>query len=253
MDKSFYQADTPEEALEIYRRINNNLYTEVKNTVIKNILSSLRLLMPWSSLDLLEIGAGGGYWTEYFLGLGAQVTCVDTCESILKGNEKLHPQAKFVLADATGVEIENKFDLVFAKDVLEHIPEDETFLANMYKHLNQDGLILINTQNSLSLNWLLQGGYHFLRGNKEWKGWDPTHVRFYHWHSLSRKLKKAGFIPIKWFGSYYLPYRILSDHFGPGWESKLFCPVEYSGLFSFFPFNISAWNIGVIARKSGMD
>ena len=37
---------------------------------------------------------------------GANVTCVVTCEQILKGNEKLHPKAKFILSDATTVKLE---------------------------------------------------------------------------------------------------------------------------------------------------
>jgi len=108
---------------------------------------------------------------NFLLRGGARVTCIDTCEQILKGNAKLHPQAKFILADATTVKLDEKFNLIFAKDVIEHIQDDRQFLKNMNRHLQNKGLI-INTQNSWSLNYLVQGIYHFLRGDKTWCGWD---------------------------------------------------------------------------------
>ena len=88
-------------------------------------------------------------------------------ETVLKGNQQLHPQAKCILADATIVKINKKFDLVFAKDVIEHIDNDNSFLKNIYSRLIDNGLILINTQNNLCLNYLLQGGYHYLKRNKK--------------------------------------------------------------------------------------
>jgi 2-polyprenyl-6-hydroxyphenyl methylase/3-demethylubiquinone-9 3-methyltransferase len=201
------------------------------------------------SQKFLEIGAGGGVWTDFFIKNGASVTCVDISEQVLMGNKKLHPQARFVLADAATVKINEQFDLVFAKDVIEHIQDDMQFLKNMNKHLKNNGLILINTQNNLCLNYLIQRGYHSLRGNKNWYGWDPTHVRFYNSKSLKIKLDFAGFRCVNWFGSYYFPYRILTDHLNVPASLKIFHITELSGLCYKFPVNVLGWNIGVVARK----
>lgn len=250
MSGSFYQAKTPEEAIELYFQAEKELYSQIKNKIIQEMLDVIYGNDLWNSLEVLEVGAGGGIWTDFFINKGAHVTCIDNSVQILKGNEILHPQAKFVLGDAANVKLDRQFSLVFAKDVIEHIQEDGKFLRNMNCHLKKDGLLTINTQNSLSLNFLIQGSYHFLRGNKTWRGWDPTHVRFYNKWSLGRKIKAAGFKPIHWFGSYYLPYRILCDRLGIRKGLKLFNSIELLHLYNKFPFNITGWNIGVIARKT---
>lgn len=250
MVKSFYQAETPEEALEIYFQSDNELYGQMKNRVMKELLCAIYGGGLWDSLKVLEVGAGGGVWTEFFINKGASVTCVDTSEQILKGNEKLHPQANFILADATTVTLEEKFGLVFAKDVIEHIQDDEEFLRNMNRHLKDNGLMIINTQNSWSLNYLIQGSYHFLKGDKTWCGWDPAHIRFYNVVSLRRKIKAAGFKPIRWVGSYYFPYRILKDRLGINTGLKFFNCVELLHLYDKPLFSVTGWNIGVVAQKT---
>ena len=142
-----------------------------------------------------------------------------------------------------------EFDLVFAKDVIEHIEDDAKFLRNMNAHLKDGGKIVVITQNSLCLNFLIQGSYHYLRGNTAWCGWNPEHVRFYNYLSLKRKLADAGFETRQWFGSYYIPYLLLRDHLGKIFESKLFCAIELLGLSNIFPLGIFGWNIGVVAEK----
>jgi len=249
VSKSFYQADSPEEAIEIYVRQGDELYGRMKNRVIEAVLSEHFMQGSWESLKILEIGAGGGRWTDYFVRKNAGVTCVDICDQILEGNMRLHPQARFVLADATTVKVGDDFDFVFAKDVIEHIEDDEVFLENMGSHLKAGGTIMINTQNSCSLNYLIQGGYHYLRANKKWCGWDPTHVRFYNMRLLRKKITAAGFKPIRWFGSYYFPYRILEDRLCVRSDFKAFNIVELLKLFSIFPFSVTGWNIGVLAVK----
>lgn len=252
MEKSFYEAKDKKEAMEIYLRGQNELYARIKNKLIRKKLENIFGAGSWNSLKILEVGPGGGIWTEFFLEKKAEVICVDRSEEILKANAELHPEAKFIFADATDIKLNAKFDLVFAKDVIEHIKNDEKFLINMNSHLKKGGLIMINTQNSWSLNYLLQGSYHFIRGDKNWKGWDPTHVRFYNMKSLKNKLKKSGFKPIKWFGAYYFPYRILFDRFKISEKFLvLFCFIELLGLYNKFPFNVLGWSIGVTAKKNG--
>lgn len=250
MNKSFYEARNEEEAIELYQRGERELYAQIRNNLIKKILNKFFGEGNWENLKILEVGAGGGNWTEFFLGKKTQVTSIDINPLILKANAKRNPQARFILGDASKIQLNEKFDFVFAKDVIEHIKDDEKFLLNMNYHLKEFGIIMIVTQNSWSLNYLIQGGYHFIKGNKEWKGWDSTHVRFYNWASLKKKLKKARFHPLKWFGSYYFPYRIIADKFRVSENFlKIFCLPEIFGLSDKFLINILGWTIGVVAKK----
>lgn len=252
MGKTFYEAETPEEAIERYLLANDTLYDNMKNEVIKEVFCSA--VDSWESLKILEVGAGGGIWTEFFIKQGAGVTCVDSCEHVLKGNAKLHPEAKFILADAATVTLKEKFDLIFAKDIIEHIENDIRFLENINRHLKKDGLLLITTQNSFSLNYLIEGGFNFLMGNKSWCGWDPTHIRFYTHKSLNKKLKTIGFKATKCFGVYHFPYRFISQTiFKKVLERRGFHFVEILKLYDKFPFSITGWNIGIVAKKINED
>jgi len=253
MDKSFYDLESPDEAMCIYLALHDNLYDKIKEKVIGDVLLKTFRADGLRAKKILEIGCGGGIFTKFFIENGAIVTCVDTCEPILEKIKDLYPKANCTHADAATVKLEDagEYDLVFAKDILEHIEDDRGLLRNMNAHLNKDGLILVSTQNSFSLNYLIQGGYHKLRGNHNWFGWDPTHVRFYNWITLRQALTIAGFEPISTFGSYYFPYRLLADKLGDFFESKVFCLLELLGIYKVFPLSITGWNIGVVAKKNG--
>lgn len=249
MGKAFYDAETSKEAIEIYFEGDSDLYGRMKNRVIEGVLCSM--IHSWNSLKVLEVGAGGGAWTEFFITHGADVTCIDLCKPILEGNAKIHPDAEFILADATTVTLKKQFDLIFAKDIIEHIEDDLLFLENINKHLKDGGLLLINTQNAFSLNYLTKGGWRFLRGNKNWHGWDQTHVRFYTPKTLKKKLRIVGFEINTWFGSYHFPYRFITGMvFGKVSECKFFHLIELANLYGKFPFSIAGWGIGVLAKKT---
>lgn len=249
MSKPFYRAKNPEEALRIYIDGENEYYARIKNQTIKGTVEKIFGKSFPKSFKILEIGSGGGFWTDYFLKAGADVTCVDICENVTIGNKQSHPLAKIIIADAATVRIDEKFDLVFVKDVIEHIENDKLFLKNMRNHLKENGMIVINTQNSCSLNYLLQGTWNrIIKGNHFWLGWDPTHVRFYNKQTLAGKLVKSGFMPITWFGSYYFPYRVIEGRLGIKKLNGLFCIIEKTGLYQYFPLNGFGWNIGVVAR-----
>jgi len=255
MAKAFYEAKTSEEALEIYFRHDADLYGIVKNKIIRKVLFSR--IKSWASLRVLEIGAGGGIWTEFFITQESDVICVDTCEQVLKGNAKLHPQAKFILADAMAIKLTQKFDLIFVKDVIEHIKNDIKFLQNMNRHLKMGGIILITTQNSFSLNYVVEGFWNFIRGEKRWCGWDHTHVRFYNPKSLRKNLEITGFISERWFGCYYFPYKFITALFCRIFRREykelkckiLWHPIEALNLYDKWPFSIMGWSIGVAAKK----
>lgn len=246
--KTFYDYQDPEEALKAYLKANDSLYDRLKNEALRKFLR--KNLFPIEGNTVLDVGAGGGIWTKFWLDEGAEVTALDMRSPILEGNKIWNPRAEFVEGDATTVNLGRKFDIIFAKDLIEHIPNDEAFLQNMAEHLKEEGYLIITTQNSLSLNYLVNGGYHFLLGNKGWCGWDPTHLRFYNFRQLKKELRKAGLVSLKWFGTYHLPYRFLSRLLLRRLvEWKGFHLVELLNLNDKFPFNFTGWNIGVIAKK----
>ena len=248
MSKSFYDYQSPEEALKAFLKVHDNLDDRMRERALKRFFK--KNLPSVSGKEVLDVGAGGGIWTRFWLDEGARVTALDMHSPILLGNKMWNPEAEFVKADATRVKLGKEFDIIFAKDLIEHIPDDEVFLQNMADHLKEDGYLFITTQNSLSLNYFIDGGYNFLLGNMCWCGYDPTHLRFYNFRKLNRKLNKAGLIPFRYWGTYHFPYRFLSRLFFKRIiEWKGFQLVDLLNLNAVFPFNLTGYNIGVIAKK----
>jgi len=249
MQKTFYEEMDPEKALKGYLRAQDNLYDKYKAISIKKLLDGVNL----SGLEVLEVGCGGGLWTKFFAEGGAKVTAVDIQDNLIEAakyyltREGLERNCEFICSDATTVKLNKKVDLIFAKDVIEHIKEDDKFLKNMHAHLRQNGKMVIVTQNSLSLNHLIEWTTNrLIRGNKNWCGWDPTHVRFYKYWSLKNKLEKAGFTPLKYSGAYHIPYRFgiakLYER-----RFRLFHCLEVFG--DRFPLDRTGWSIGAICIK----
>lgn len=247
--KAFYDYQDPKEALEAYLKANDTLYDRLKNKALRKFLC--KNLQPFTSKTVLDVGAGGGVWTRFWLNEGARVTALDLRNPILEGNKMWNPEAEFVEGDATTFNLGRRFDIIFAKDLIEHISSDECFLRNMANHLDEDGYLIITTQNSRSLNYLCENGYNLIKGNNNWRGWDTTHLRFYNFAQLSRKLNEAGLVPIKWFGTYHFPYRLFSRILLRKLiEWKGFHLVDLLCLNDKFPFHVTGWCIGVIARKN---
>ena len=144
-----------------------------------------------------------------------------------------------------------RFDIVFAKDIVEHVPEDQQLLRDLGESQGSGGLLILSTQNSLSLTYLIEGSYQrFWRGNKRWMGWDQTHVRFYTPADLHQKLRQAGYRTDRWAGVYIVPYDLLS------WLTLLKLRIEIQSLHHIdltigrvFPFNRLGWNVVVSAVR----
>jgi len=233
--------------LKAYLETNDSLYNRLKKQSLERFLR--KNLFSVNGKTVADIGAGGGIWTRFWLNEGAKVSALDLRSPILEGNKMRNPEAEFIQGDAATIDLGKKFDIIFSKDLIEHMPDDKAFLRNMASHLKEEGYLAITTQNSFSLNYLIEGGCYFLLG-KNWCGWDPTHLRFYNFRSLRRKLDETGFTPIKFWSTYHFPYLFLSRALlRRVVEWKGFQLAELLRLNDKTPFSLTGWCIGVIAKK----
>jgi 2-polyprenyl-3-methyl-5-hydroxy-6-metoxy-1,4-benzoquinol methylase len=91
---------------------------------------------------------------------------------------------------ATGKPPEQKFDLVFALDVIEHLENPVKFLEDIAAAMKKNSLFILSTPNIYSLSRFIQGA--------RWFGFkDKTHRVFYGRASLSRLVEKSGLKIIK--------------------------------------------------------
>jgi len=99
---------------------------------------------------ILDIGVGTGFYINYWNKLGADfIVGLDITEKSISTLEKKFPQYKFVKADISSDELnlERKFDIITAFDVLFHIVEEEKFeqaLRNIREMSHKNTQILIS-------------------------------------------------------------------------------------------------------------
>jgi SAM-dependent methyltransferase len=95
---------------------------------------------------VLDVGCGTGFFTAYYLGRGARVTGLDIAPTSVARLSERHPEARFLLGDASEAALEERFDIVNAFDVLYHITDDakwEAAVRNLARAVGSRGSILL--------------------------------------------------------------------------------------------------------------
>jgi len=209
-----------------------------------------------SGRTVLDYGCGVGDLSLFCARRGATVLGVDRSEAGIKtgeyqaAGEGLTDRCRFEVRPDIG---EGRYDFVLAKDVIEHIQDDERWLAGVAAVLKPNGVFIFSTHNDRCLNYLIEGTYHrWWRREKSWMGWDPTHVRFYNAWSLSRLLKKHGFAVQRWASMWIIPYNILHWLTLFKLDVTLPCLGRFDRRFGKYPpFNKLGW--GLMAVCTRMD
>ncbi|CAF0765488.1 unnamed protein product [Rotaria sordida] len=122
------------------------------------------ILKPLKDLQLLDIGCGGGILTEPLARLGASILGIDAVsENIYTAEYHADPSLKenlnykhVTLEElCENVEQIEKYDAVIASEVIEHINDVDTFIANISKLLKPKGLCFITTLNQTMASYFL--------------------------------------------------------------------------------------------------
>ncbi|MFH1115675.1 MAG: methyltransferase domain-containing protein [Pseudomonadota bacterium] len=253
-EEHWLRSHDPEQVLAAYLEQQGKAYSRVKNAFVKELLGDL------AGKRFLDYGCGAGMFTVHAAHQGAvEVVGVDAEESALAAaghfarQEGVGRLCSFVRSDRFPVLGKRpRFDVILMKDIIEHVGDDQALLYAAAEAVVPGGVLVVGTQNSMSLNYLIQGTYRrHLLGEKDWFGWDETHLRFYTPMSLTKKLALAGFTSEGWRSVYLIPYKLPGM---PGFGKKFFRIDMLSWidkmLGSVFPYNRLGWNMIVRARAS---
>lgn len=122
--------------LRLGRRFNEWMY-RIRGEVFDRVVGGLARERPsgvtgWPGAEVLDVGAGTGFYVDRWLRLGARVTGLDLTNVAVEELSKCFPSAQFVRADI-GRSLEQipltpaSFDAVSAFDVLFHLVDDAQY------------------------------------------------------------------------------------------------------------------------------
>ncbi|MCL6742047.1 bifunctional 2-polyprenyl-6-hydroxyphenol methylase/3-demethylubiquinol 3-O-methyltransferase UbiG [Sphingomonas sp. RB56-2] len=112
---------------------------------------------PLEGKSALDVGCGAGLLAEPLARLGARVTAVDAApELIAVARDHAIGQGLQIDYRATGVEdIDGRFDLVTAMEVVEHVADPQDFIDALSARLAPGGLMILSTPNKTGWSKLL--------------------------------------------------------------------------------------------------
>lgn len=148
-----------------------------RREILKSTLE--RRLVSKRGLSILDVGCGAGGNIKILGEFGA-VTGLDISEEALKFARTHSAFKNLVQGNAEQLPFpDNTFDLVSALDVLEHIPNDQLAVQEMFRVLKKNGFALVTVP---AHRWL-------------WSRHDEAlqHLRRYTTNELRTKLAYAGF------------------------------------------------------------
>ncbi len=135
------------------RHINRDKYFEEQSiTTEKYVIPFINGFREITSeMKILEIGCGEGGNLKPFLDAGCDVTGVDILEGKINNAHKFfasHPlknNLHLIVSDIYDIneDFYNRFDIIFMRDVLEHIHNQERFMSHAKKFLKADGLFFL--------------------------------------------------------------------------------------------------------------
>jgi len=132
-----------------YRGRHRFLLHEVKRYVPPN--------KEHSDLRMIDIGCGCGGWISDLVKAvdlhEAEVAVADSSLTALKYASQVLPDTlQFYQVDLLNLHWQNRWDVVFLLDVIEHVPDDARALAELHRALSPGGLLFI-TAPALSCFW----------------------------------------------------------------------------------------------------
>lgn len=110
------------------------------------------------AVDILDIGCGGGFLTNYLAGLGHRVSGVDLSEQSLEIARKKDETTSVDYRLASAYELpyeEDSFDAVCAMDLLEHVEDPACVVKEASRVVRPGGIFFFHTFNRNLLSYFI--------------------------------------------------------------------------------------------------
>jgi len=125
---------------------NLKMYEE-KKKLISNELKKCNIILN-NALNVLEIGCGVGYWTEYLKSCGVKkYTGNDIAEISVRKLSEMYPEYNFIQGDVSEIPLpREEFDIALMIDVSQHITDDKKFInaiGNIWNSLRHSSYFIV--------------------------------------------------------------------------------------------------------------
>ena len=148
---------------------------------------------------LLDAGCGTGWFSKAAVERGANVTSMDLGENLL-GKVKEKCNSTRVVGSILEMPFEdNFFDIVVSSEVIEHTPDLEKAIREIYRVLKPGGIMILSTPNHFWI-WSLKLAELFkLRPYQGLENWTSK-------NKMKKYLNKSGFKNIELRGIHLFPF-----------------------------------------------
>ena len=154
----------------------------------------VKMFQKYGSVELMnasvvDIGCGYG-WLLYYFDSAQRVCGSDISEHAIEVAKKRSPNREFKVADIqNGVAFEDKFDLVLAINVIEHLPNPEAGIKGICEALKPGGITLVHlpTINNALNKWEYKHLYDY----------DPTHIYRPKGSEIRRMFEENGLVTLR--------------------------------------------------------
>lgn len=134
----------------------------------KFLLNSLLRTTPISGLKAIDLGGGVGGWARYLMDHQPQrfeeLAMGDSSDIALLGARTVLPSSvNLYQVDLMNLQWQDRWDVIFLLDVIEHCPDDKEILRQVYTALKPGGRLIVSTP-ALQYFWSYNDEYsHHLR------------------------------------------------------------------------------------------
>lgn len=172
-------ADYPDDGFDVTDRLEaDSFWVRSRNRLLKKIISTQAKRFP--EPRFLEIGCGtGAFIEELARDNNLQITGSEIYLGGLHYAKRRLPDVEFIQFDAKQGILPEKFEIIAAFDVIEHIDDDITAISNIHRMLSDDGCFIVTVPQHMFL----------------WSRLDEIvmHKRRYSRKELVSKLQEQGF------------------------------------------------------------
>ncbi|MEH2374711.1 class I SAM-dependent methyltransferase [Nostoc sp.] len=172
------------------------------------ISESVDILEHKTKLRILDIGCGNGSLSNLIAHQGYEVVGIEESESGVKLANQTFPNCRFIegtIYNLPYAQLGEKFDIVIAAEVIEHLFYPKELLRNAKKCLKQNGRLIITTPYHGYLKNLMLAvsgkmDKHFTTL------WDGGHIKFFSVATMTALLETEDYTNIKFKFAGRFPY-----------------------------------------------